>query len=123
MSDPITTQQLIYALIAFPVLVFSSGRLARLLTFDNFPPTAWIRSVWDRWTGPDETGEGGSAWNELAHCAFCANFYIALVLVGVSAGAIFGFGIFLTFFGWWWVVLASLAVGYIGAIIVATNWG
>lgn len=94
--------------LAFLVGILATARLTRLLVFDDFPPTKWIRSKWDDWT--DNNG-----WNELLHCAFCASFYIGafVVAIGFASG----------FHPAWWATCSVLAGSYVAAMIVASDWG
>lgn len=108
-----TTTSVILAAI---VAVWASARLTRLVTFDSFPPIQWIRDQWDA-----RTSESG--WNELLHCAYCFGTWAALPIVVIFAGMLFGWGVFLTLAGVWWVFCSWLAVGYLAGIIVAQDWG
>lgn len=98
------------------VLIFAVARVIRLITFDSFPPVQYLRDRWDL-----KTNESG--WNELFHCGFCAGFWVSLVMTPIAVGSVLGWGVFASFTGLLWVFLGVLAVGYIAAIIVATNWG
>lgn len=98
------------------LLIFAVARITRALVFDKFPPAQWIRDKWD-----SKTADSG--WNELFHCSFCMGIWVALPFVVITAGLTFGWAVFLTLAGLWWVFLAWMAVGYLAGIIVATEWG
>lgn len=84
------------------VTVFSSARFTRLLTYDSFPPVAWFRNRYAKWTD-------GSDWVLLFFCAFCMSVYVtaAVVLAGWLSG-------------WhqaWWLVNGISGGSYIAAMI------
>lgn len=106
----------IIALGAFFVVVGAVARLTRNLTFDNFPPAAAYRTLVARIAGD-------TPWLELATCSYCLGIWVALPFVVVAAGLLFGFAIFATLAGVFWVFCAWMTVGYLAGIIVATNWG
>lgn len=80
------------------------ARLARLIVFDQYPPTLWLKTRY-------LVLVGDSRWGELVKCAFCLAPWIAL---GDMAWAYF------TDFHWsWWAFNIWLAVGYVAAMVVA----
>lgn len=86
------------------VTIISSARITRLVTWDTFPPSVWLRIKWDTIT------RDGS-WSILAHCGYCFGLYAA------------GFTV-LT--GWlsdwhlaWWLFNGWLAAGYAAAVVMA----
>jgi hypothetical protein len=101
---------------AFIVAVFAVGRITRLVTYDSYPPVQWVRNKWDA-----KTGESG--WNELLHCPYCFAPWVALFIVPSFAVGLFGWDIFTTFLGWWWVGCSTLAVAYVAASFVASDLG
>lgn len=56
------------------VVVLSSARLTRLVTFDHFPPIKWLREKY-------ATATDGSDWQLLAYCGYCASFWVTLAVV------------------------------------------
>lgn len=86
------------------VAVVASGRYARLITWDSYPPSAWLRKKWDAVTKDGE-------WSELLHCGYCANIYIAFGVVL--------WGYFTDFNTLWWLINGSMAVAYAGAVFMA----
>lgn len=101
---------------AFIVSVFAVGRITRLVTYDVYPPTKWIRDKWDA-----KTGESG--WNELLHCPYCFAPYVSLFVVPPFAVGVFGWDVLTTFLGLWWVGCSTLAVAYVAASFVASDLG
>lgn len=100
MTDPSTDQWIFIAIIA----TVSTARIVRLLTWDTMPFFMWFRMKWDEWTG-------GSTWNKLMHCQYCAGVWVApaVLLPGYLSD-------------WhvvWWLFHGSLALAYAGAILMA----
>jgi len=95
----------------------ASARLVRLVSFDEYPPTVWMRNKWDQVTLKEdaESVQKYAGWNKLIHCAFCASFYITAVVA--IAGLVTSFGVV------WWVVCSILAASYVAGMIVASDWG
>lgn len=99
------------------VIVVSASRLTRLMTWDKFPPTLWIRDTYADLTD-------GTGWSLLAFCGYCASFWItaALVLWADLAGVLDG----RTAWGTsgdiaqpvWWMVNGTLAASYLAAILM-----
>lgn len=84
--------------------VLSVARTARLVVWDEFPPTMWLRMKWD-----DATE--GKGVNKLLHCQFCITPYMAAVLL-----AWFWF----SDAHWtWWVANGVWAGSYLAASYVA----
>ena len=86
------------------VAVISSARITRLVTWDHYPPSVWLRTKWDTLTndGP---------WSLLAHCGYCFGLWAAAFVVGWG---------YLSNFHWtWWLFNGWLAVGYLAAIVMA----
>lgn len=88
------------------VTVLASARLTRLIAFDVFPPSAWLRAKWDALT--EDT-----SWNPLLRCHYCLTPWTTLAVAGA---------------GWasdlhpaWWAFNGWLALSYASAIIVARD--
>lgn len=108
------------------VVLFGSGRVARLVTYDAFPPTIWLRTTWDRFTevrkvrtpgAPGGVAVVDNPWNKLLHCFWCFTPWTMAVCLGWFA---------LTFvspwFAWtWWVLWSWLAASYAASMIVARD--
>lgn len=91
--------------IAFILGVIAVGRAARLLVFDDFPPTKAVRE----WYTKKVTGK----WEGLFLCPFCLAPYLA-------AGDL---AWYLLAEDWvvdaWWIVNIWAALSYLAAILVA----
>lgn len=90
------------------VTVLSVARITRLVTWDSFPPSAWLRARWDTIT------HDGS-WSILAHCGYCFAVWAAfgVVLWGYWCDWDGAWGTV------WWIVNGSLAASYVGAIVMS----
>lgn len=89
---------------AFVIAVVSVARISRLLTWDKYPPSVWVRTKWDALTddGP---------WSVLVHCGYCFGLWAAMFVVGYG---------WLSDLHWsWWLLNGWLAVGYLGAVFMA----
>jgi len=84
--------------------VVTTARITRLIVWDKYPPSVWVRTTWDRWT---ET----SKWNELVHCGYCAGMYVSPVVV--LSGWLSGWHTA------WWIVCGCFTAAYLGAILMA----
>jgi hypothetical protein len=83
--------------------VLATARITRLIVWDTYPPSVWLRIQWDKHTN--------DSWGELVHCGYCAGVYVAAAVV---------------LSGWlsdwhtaWWIVTGVLSAAYLGAITMA----
>lgn len=88
--------------------VISVARMARLLTYDTFPPAAWFRLRF--------AAALGSKWENLAVCPFCITPYLMAVQIAWFLALYHHHDAFV--WGWlvpnlWW------AASYAAAIVVA----
>jgi hypothetical protein len=86
------------------------GRLARVITYDDFPPSIKVRIWWDKLThdGP---------WSKLVHCFWCLTPWLMLFAL-----AWFVAGIYVTWLAWAWAIFWGwLALSYITSIIIARD--
>lgn len=92
------------------IAVLGVGRLARVLTYDKFPPAIKVRMFWDRVTSDGQ-------WALLAHCFWCASPWIMLICMGwfYVGTLIVGIGIA------WWIFWGWLALSYVASMIVARD--
>lgn len=81
----------------------SAARITRLITWDKFPPSQWIRDMWDRITGPN-------GWNLLFHCPWCMSFWVSL--------GIYAWGYLSGYDFYWWTVNAIFGLSYVAAFLV-----
>lgn len=100
---------------AFVVGALATGRIARAIYYDAFPPSAWLRARWDDLT-TDAKGEPGS-WNMLLHCPWCITHWIA--------GATVAWWIVGLFVPWvavaWWVWHGWWALSYVASMIIVRD--
>jgi hypothetical protein len=98
-----------YLVLAILVAVLGVGRLTRILVYDDYPPTMWLRRKWI-----DLTKAG--PWAKLATCLWCASPYVAAVCVAWGA---------LSFnrpWEWtWWVFWGTLSVAYVAAMVLVRD--
>lgn len=97
------------------VVVLSSARLTRLVTYDKFPPVAWLRNEYIEWTDKTDRRRG---WQLLAFCPYCASFWVTLtvVLTALWAGVLDGDAG--TPAHIWWIVNGSLGASYLAAVFM-----
>lgn len=86
------------------IAVLSSARITRLIIWDKYPPSAWVRSKWDALTNDGE-------WSVLVHCGYCTAPYVALFTIGSGYLSDWHLG--------WWLFNGWLAASYLAAIVVA----
>jgi hypothetical protein len=96
-------------IIAFTIGVIAVARAARLLVYDDFPPTKAVRDWWVRRTG--------EKWGDLFLCQFCLAPYLAAgdLAWGYLSGVDWTNGWGLA----WWLVNLWAAGSYLAAIVVA----
>jgi drug/metabolite transporter (DMT)-like permease len=86
------------------VAAFSAARITRLVTWDKFPPSVWLRMKYAELThdGP---------WTVLVECGYCFGVY--------AAGFVLGWGLLSDFHWTWWAFNGWMALAYAAAIIMA----
>lgn len=86
------------------VTIVSSARITRLVVWDSYPPSVWLRSKWDALTKDGD-------WSLLAHCGYCFGMYAA------------GFTVLTGYFSdWhpiWWIFNGWLTASYGAAIVMS----
>lgn len=102
----IPLDQPLLVILALAVAAFGVGRLSRILTYDTFPPAAYVRDLWSRITKD-------GAWAKLAHCQWCATPWIMAVCIA--------WGWFSSLHWSWWVFWGWLALSYVASIIIARD--
>lgn len=103
MNYPIDATTVFFWIAVAAVVIASSARLTRLLTFDSFPPIKWLREKYAGWTD-------GSDWQLLSYCAYCASFWVTLAVVT--------WGVLTDWQTAWWFVNGIFAASYLAAILV-----
>lgn len=85
------------------VASLSAARITRLITWDKFPPSVWLR---DKYRGITHDGP----WSVLVECGYCFGLW--------AGGFVLGWGLISEFDRYWWWFNGWLAVGYLAAIIM-----
>jgi hypothetical protein len=94
--------------LAVLVAITGVGRLTRVVTYDDYPPSAAFRR-W--WIGRVTRGNG---WAKLADCLWCASPWLMLVCIGwllawpLSPVLVWA----------WWIFWSWLGLSYLAAILV-----
>jgi hypothetical protein len=100
--------------------VVTTARITRLIVFDVYPPSIWLRDKWDELTGwrdengslvHNEHGDVVGPWTPLLHCGYCAGMYISPVVV--LSGWLSGWHTA------WWIVCSIFTAAYLGAVFMA----
>lgn len=90
-------------IVAGLVAAVSAARLSRLISFDTFPPSAWLRAKWDAKTE-------GFTWNTLLHCVYCLPPWILAVIMAT--------GLLSDLHPVWWVFNAWMALSYVSSYVL-----
>lgn len=94
------------------VAVLGVGRMARLVTHDQFPPSAWLRAFWQ-----DKVTAKRPAWSLLFICFWCLSPWIMLVAI-----VWFLFTLQYEWVAWaWWFFWGWMALSYVAAMITARD--
>lgn len=97
--------------VAVVVLVVGVGRVARLVTYDKFPPVAAVRAWWAKRT--EKRGD----WVLLAFCQWCFTPWVMLV-----AGGWFLLTFTHEIWAWtWWAFWTWMALSYLASMVVARD--
>lgn len=95
--------------VAVAVLVLGAGRLTRVITWDDYPPSAWLRAKWVDLTH-------GNGWSKLFLCFWCMSPWISLLAL------IHGLLSFGRPWEWtWWLFWGWLALSYLTAMVIARD--
>lgn len=97
---------------AILIAVLGVGRMARLITHDEFPPSRWWRAVWQ-----DRITANHPGWSLLFICFWCLSPWIMLVAIGW-----FLLTLQVEWVAWaWWLFWGWLALSYVASMIVARD--
>lgn len=100
-------------IVAAAVAIVGVGRVNRLITYDDYPPSVWFRQ---RWTVLTKAG----AWGKIAFCIWCLSPYVAGVAVGwLVLGLLVSPYIVLA----WWIFWGWLTVAYLASIVTYFDEG
>lgn len=98
-----------WLVIAYSIIaVVGVGRVTRLVTYDDYPPTVAIRSWWNRLTR-------GGGWAKLAYCLWCFSPWAMLVCL---AWLLIGLGTTPWIVIAWLLFWSWMALSYLAAILV-----
>lgn len=100
--------------VAAVVAVLGVGRLSRLITYDAWPPSAWVRLLWaNLTTGARFQKIFGTGWDKLFFCQWCMTPWLMLgcVLWGVGTGL----------GPVWWIFWGTLALAYVASMVVVRD--
>lgn len=91
------------ALCAVFVAVMGVGRLTRIITYEDYPPSVWFRMRWVKLTK-------GGGWSKLFTCIWCLPpWMMAFCLIWAYFSALH--------WTWWWF-WTPLALAYLSSIII-----
>lgn len=103
--------------LALLAAVLGVGRMTRVLVYDQYPPTVWLRErfIWitrdrdaTRAAGNGEVVPGG--WSKLATCWWCATPWIMVVCIAWG---------WATSLSWpWWAFWGTLGLAYLSAMVI-----
>jgi len=98
-------------LLAVLVVILGVGRLSRVVTYDAFPPAAWLRDSWNMLL----IGTRFEGWAKLITCPWC--FTPWLMLVAIVWFMLAG--------GWvlvaWWIFWGWLGLAYVASMVIARD--
>lgn len=100
-----------WLVLAIATAILGSGRWTRLLVFDEYPPTMWIREKWAKLTVKHP------AWTKLFFCWWCAAPWIMLICIGWFWLSFSAFWVALT----WWLFFGWGALSYVTSMVVARD--
>lgn len=106
--------------LAVLVIVLGVGRLARIVTYDAYPPAIWWRERWTRMTGSftEDTKEWvPGPWTKLFTCFWCFTPWLMLIAIGW-----FVLGLWVAWIAVvWWFFWSWLALSYVASMILARD--
>src|SRR5262245_41561362 len=91
---------------AVVVGVLSTGRIVRLVTYDDFPPSVWFRVAWANLTRH-------GAWSDIPGCLWCFSPYATAFTLGTA--------ILTDLHGGWWLFNGWLAASYAVSMVVVRD--
>lgn len=87
------------------VAAMSAARITRLITWDDFPPSVWLRIKF-----ADLVGD---KWGKVVNCMWCFGPY--------AAAFVLGWGYLTGFDKWWWLFNGWLALAYAASMVVVRD--
>jgi hypothetical protein len=97
-------------IVALIIAVLGIGRVVRLITYDDFPPSVWWRIKWATWTndGP---------WTKVFTCLWCFSPYATLGCIGFFVAGLWVPWIAVL----WWVLFGWAALSYAVSMVVVRD--
>lgn len=106
----VTWETLPLILLTVATAVLGVGRLTRAITYDDFPPSVWLRRKWVALTD-------GTGWQSWLTCFWCFPFGVSIVCVAWWVG-----GHYVAWLGWaWWLTWSPFALAYLTSMLVARD--
>lgn len=109
----VTWETLPLTLLTLAVAVIGTARVARIATYDDFPPAMWLRQRWVDMTD-------GTGWQNLATCFWCATPWLMLLTVGWFLAG-------LLWVPWltvaWWIFYGWMALSYLASQYILFDEG
>jgi len=100
-------------ILAILVAVLGPARLARVVTYDDFPPAMWLRKKVVRALAARKRGD----WAKIATCFWCFTPWVVLASMGW-----FILGLVVPWIGvLWWVSWGWLALSYLASWWIARD--
>lgn len=107
------------------VAITGASRITRLVTFDKFPPAAWVR---EKYADLTDGTERRREWTLLLYCGWCFSFWaMALVVAWGYLAGVFESPeqrvIVNDSFAYvaWWLVNGTLGGSYLAAMLMARD--
>lgn len=95
---------------AIVTAVLGVGRLTRIVTYDDYPPTVALRTWWV------DSVTRGNGWAKLLTCYWCFSPWLMAVCLGWGLAS---FG--QTWECVWWIFWGWLALSYLASMIIARD--
>lgn len=106
----VTWETLPLMLLMIAIAVLGVARVTRVLVYDEFPPTMWIREMWLRLTREN-------AWAKLWFCWWCMSVWIAALCVGWWIA-----GLYVLWAAWsWWIFWGIFALAYLAPMVIVRD--
>lgn len=107
-------------ILAVAAAVLGVGRLARVITYDEYPPAEWLRRKLTKLLAPLDrrsARSGLSPWSKIATCFWCATPWVMLFAIGW-----FFLGLVVPWIAVvWWVFWSWLGLSWVSSIILARD--
>lgn len=101
-------------------IVMSASRITRVLTFDKFPPTLWIREKWVMFVAKTKINP---EYVRLWFCGYCMSFWVTLIVIATAdlSGIFDGDPLAPWMTPAWWFINGTFGASYLAAIVMAND--